>query len=332
MIVCIHISKLVDYRSKENMDKNLKQIVNAAEAVKKKFKKLRNCESENEKSLESIFKPVLNPLNQITNELKHKNISNEVNNVYEEMKIDEPNGWSTLDETIKKNRRSDSFMTPSNSINTSVESDNAISENEYEDEDDGKDESSMSSIHPDGSSWSLSSENIKDIPFGIRHVRGKLMLGSAAVTISDRKILVGEHNYDKTPGLMELLTKRIPNSSVITKDDIMSYKSMLLETNVHRRDYDRNKPIKSNKGKKYLEFIKPLFANDKKTQDSYVQGSGLPILKKWKRNVDYVYWDDPNELVERLKLLIASRDAGNTGLDNEILSIIEELNENGLLN
>jgi hypothetical protein len=39
------------------------------------------------------------------------------------------------------------------------------------------------------------------------------------------------------------------------------------------------------------------------------------------------YWADPNELVDRLKLMIASRDAGHSGHDNEILSIIEELRE-----
>lgn len=44
-----------------------------------------------------------------------------------------------------------------------------------------------------------------------------------------------------------------------------------------------------------------------------------------------LYWDDPNELVERLKLLIASKDAGNTGLDNEIISVVEELRESGII-
>jgi len=41
--------------------------------------------------------------------------------------------------------------------------------------------------------------------------------------------------------------------------------------------------------------------------------------------VDYVHWDDPNELVDRLRLLDASRNAGNNAHDNEILSTIEEL-------
>ncbi|EZA53516.1 hypothetical protein X777_07026 [Ooceraea biroi] len=47
--------------------------------------------------------------------------------------------------------------------------------------------------------------------------------------------------------------------------------------------------------------------------------------------IDYVHWDNPNELVDRLRLLNASRQAGNNSHDNEMLSIIEELREAGLI-
>jgi len=50
--------------------------------------------------------------------------------------------------------------------------------------------------------------------------------------------------------------------------------------------------------------------------------------------IDYVDWDDPNELMDRLPydgLLDASQRAGNNVHDNEMLSIIEELHEAGLI-
>ncbi|XP_072766280.1 uncharacterized protein [Anoplolepis gracilipes] len=47
--------------------------------------------------------------------------------------------------------------------------------------------------------------------------------------------------------------------------------------------------------------------------------------------IDYVHWNDLNELVDRLRLLDASRRAGNNTYDNEIMSIIEELREDGLI-
>jgi len=46
---------------------------------------------------------------------------------------------------------------------------------------------------------------------------------------------------------------------------------------------------------------------------------------------DYVYWDDPNELVDRLQLLAASYQAGNKSHTNEIMSMLEELREAGLI-
>jgi hypothetical protein len=54
-------------------------------------------------------------------------------------------------------------------------------------------------------------------------------------------------------------------------------------------------------------------------------GAALKNLNS--KNVEYVYFDDPNELVERLKLLLSSQMAGHNGHNNEIISIIEELRE-----
>jgi len=43
--------------------------------------------------------------------------------------------------------------------------------------------------------------------------------------------------------------------------------------------------------------------------------------------IDYVHWDDPNDLMDCLRLLDASHRADNNAHDNEMLSIIEELCE-----
>jgi len=59
------------------------------------------------------------------------------------------------------------------------------------------------------------------------------------------------------------------------------------------------------------------------------KGSGL--YKNVFPNTQLVYYDDPNELVTRLNLLIASQSAGNTGVNNEIISILEELRERNLI-
>jgi len=60
-------------------------------------------------------------------------------------------------------------------------------------------------------------------------------------------------------------------------------------------------------------------------------GEGLHMMKLMKPSDkiknSFSYWDDPNELVDRLCLLHASRQAGNTNVSNEILSIESELRQ-----
>ena len=51
------------------------------------------------------------------------------------------------------------------------------------------------------------------------------------------------------------------------------------------------------------------------------------MIAKQNSRPDYIYWDDPNELIDRLRLLMASQAASNPSHNNEIMSIIEELRE-----
>lgn len=52
----------------------------------------------------------------------------------------------------------------------------------------------------------------------------------------------------------------------------------------------------------------------------------LPVGK-----FNYVYYDNLNELVERLKILYANSISGNTSHVNEINSIVEELRESRVI-
>ena len=51
------------------------------------------------------------------------------------------------------------------------------------------------------------------------------------------------------------------------------------------------------------------------------------LIARERNQLRYVYWDYPNELVDQLRLLLASQAAGNSSYTNEIISIIEELRE-----
>ena len=116
----------------------------------------------------------------------------------------------------------------------------------------------------------------------------------------------------------------------IEKDDMHKYKSMLLVTNAHKHKYHSQGRLLSNRRYKYKQVIAPLMSVTPKKQKK--SGKGLPHAMTLNDNaIDYVHWDDPNGLVDRLRLLDASHRAGNNAHDNEILSIIEELREASLI-
>ncbi|VVC44714.1 Hypothetical protein CINCED_3A005287 [Cinara cedri] len=71
-------------------------------------------------------------------------------------------------------------------------------------------------------------------------------------------------------------------------------------------------------GNKYINIISKLFP----------LGKGLRM--KLQKNT-LVYWNDPNELVDRLQILLASQSAKNTVVGNEILLIFEKLLEAGII-
>lgn len=149
-----------------------------------------------------------------------------------------------------------------------------------------------------------------------------MVLGKYKVEVRANRIHIGDKFFSSTPGLLNLLLMSDP--IVYTANDLKVYKQILDYTNVHR--YPNGEIVRDQTNTKYLNIIAKLFPEKKK-------GGALNTLQ-----TDYMihdrnekkhltYWDDPNELVERLKLLVASQSAGHTGHNNEIMSIIEELRE-----
>jgi len=78
--------------------------------------------------------------------------------------------------------------------------------------------------------------------------------------------------YKSTPGLYELIFKRIPDT-IYTENDKLAYKNMLLVTNAHRRNHN---PILGNKGYKYKNIIVSLVSGKIQV------GMGIPCA--WKLN------------------------------------------------
>ena len=127
---------------------------------------------------------------------------------------------------------------------------------------------------------------------------------------------------------MELILLKRP-SNIVNKNDEVTYKKILEASGAH---LNKNGDLKVRNCGKFNEIIARLFNYKGDGISTLVKNSRhntLPRFKVAQRNIftDYRYWDDPNELVDRLRILIAERNAGNNNHDNEILAIIEELRE-----
>jgi len=145
-----------------------------------------------------------------------------------------------------------------------------------------------------------------------KHYDKRITIGNKEVEFNKNSLLIEENEYMLTPGIVRLLFNK--NPSVYTEQDLETYKTILIKTSVH---LTLDNKIKTT-GNKYKNIISKLFPT----------GGGLS-MKLQKHNL--VYWDDPNELVDRLRLLLASKASGNTGVGNEITAILEELLESGLI-
>ncbi|KAG8247889.1 hypothetical protein J6590_108657 [Homalodisca vitripennis] len=161
------------------------------------------------------------------------------------------------------------------------------------------------------------------------------MIGDKRIDIHVDDILIDGKRYKGTPGLYELIVMNIPNDYIYTEEDLNAYADMLRETNVYRVNYSATGKIRSNRGSKYKNIIAPLINRVPTLEDHHMStysdlvnkeatGSGINLTNT---APNYVYFNDPNELVDELRLLLASQQAGNTGHSNEINSIIEELLE-----
>lgn len=147
-----------------------------------------------------------------------------------------------------------------------------------------------------------------------------------------------------TEGLYNMLFMKQPTDYNV--EDEKNWRKMMLLTNAHKKNFKPNARVLATNSKKYQLHIKGLMHDVSVSEDDddndveyerrrksslpAMYGFGYKTLSNNRRE-EYVYWDDPNELVDRLRLLHASQLAGNNSHQNEILSIEEELRESGII-
>lgn len=324
-------------KERKNLSKEIKEL--KKNIRQKHFALTQNVitlEEEREKSL----KPITEPLKQL---LKEGEIKREEIKQAEDVEMDD------IQERLKNKRNLESpyEKTPKRPALQVPEDDNPMmQEDEQEEEEETQPTAEQVLASPEGrksarfykyneSDGFLVKEYMQkffkdpkheiDIVFGPRYVNDVLMLGKYPILFKNDDIIINDVKYEGTPGLYELIFMKHPDFFGYTEDDLSTYGEILKQTKAHI--HAPTGRIKSSKSLKYTKIIRPSIMKPSSLDNA--SGSGLMKLNNFKPN--YIYWNDVNELCERLQLLIASQNAGHTGHRNEILSIIEELHEAGVI-
>ena len=182
-----------------------------------------------------------------------------------------------------------------------------------------------------------------DQTYGIYSKNRRFYMGNKPIIIENNDIRVDNIVYEGTPGFWELITSKKPDPNNYTEEDKEKYQQLVLKTNTayqNNSPTDPKDPSKPNKrGKasksfKWKSLIKPIWEAIKQQdeEDEYKEfeeevpqpstsGTGLTILPS-----------DPNALIDKFDLLFTSQKAGHTGVRNEIVSILDELKRQGVIN
>ena len=159
----------------------------------------------------------------------------------------------------------------------------------------------------------------RDKKFGIRKEKGHHYIGNKHVIVKNNDIIITKTGeiLEGTKGLWELIMSKDPKN--FTDMDYDNYKYLITMSNVlHRGDNPKNPYPKASGSYKWKFLLGPIWFGLKPKKEQ--EGSGVVVIPS-----------DPNALLERLDLLLASQEAGHTGVRNELVSICDELKRQGVL-
>ena len=167
-------------------------------------------------------------------------------------------------------------------------------------------------------------ENKRDTTFGIRKVNGNHYIGNEHVIVEDDDIILVKDGdrFTGTHGLWRLITSKNPNLNKMEWDklDEENYVRLIEKTYVLHHDNNPNSPYpKASKSGKWNNILTHIWHTHGFPEKGY-EGKGVVVIPS-----------DPNALLERLDLLLASQKAGHTGVRNELVSICDELKRQGVL-
>lgn len=279
----------------ESNEQSLKsQLVETVNNIRKKYRDLNRETTELNNALNIQYKPLLDPLN----------------------KIAKATNMQKNDLSFAKNKNDEEH-----DMDCSLECDTEFDESKFFRE--------VPVVSLDRIKYStlpdfLGVINTKehDLFYGVRAKDNGYFIGNTKISFdSEVAVEVCGESFPLTIGLMNLLFLKKPK--YFLNSDLDYYKQIISLTKIHLKSNGKMK--KHMRNEKFCKIIEPMFLKS----GTSLQTDYMEVIRNGK--IDYKYWDNPNELVDRLRLLIASQSAGHTGHNNEIISIIEELREANII-
>ena len=198
----------------------------------------------------------------------------------------------------------------------------ATEEEEDEEEEEEDDEELVGKI-----AYEFLNKPFRDKTFGIRKEGGRHYIGNQHVIVDGNDIIIRKNGerFEGKHGLWELIMSKTPKN--YTDKDYDNYEDLIIMTNALHRGNDEDNPHPEGSGStKWKKLLSPIWYRKKgdvyrfpKKKEGY-EGEGVVVIPS-----------DPNALLERLDLLLASQGAGHTGVRNELVSICDELKRQGVL-
>ena len=323
----------------EGQERLVKKIKSLSDSIRKKNRALRSNISEKEALLESTFKPITTPLKQIGDALTKAEM--------ERNAILPVSSKSEYSEDVKEEK---------NDIDELLQ----LKENESSKEDESEDEMSVGELSEGGYTSTFEDVETDVLPasrlseigldltnkgpltrkyivkmlhsaqpkrnyhsYGARLEDNGLMIGDKKVTTDDDDtIIIEDKRFTGTKGLFELLFTKKPTS--YTQRDLLTFRHILVLTNAHKKNYSSDSPLHRNTSTIYTKVVSKIFP-----KKLHKTSSGKGMKNVFRTNV--IYYNDVNKLVDRLRLLYEAQTAGHTGVDNEIISLTDELRGRGYI-
>lgn len=308
----------------------LSEIKLLSDSIRNKNQALKAGLTERTRYLEETFKPIIDPLNQLNETVRKTPVLRHTEPVKNER---------VTSETESSSKDMDTLSRSSEIIEEDDEDeDNLFEEGHVPSEGQTSESPSNISILSQeiGNKGPLSRKYILQMLHSTRksakyHVYGArlendgLRIGDSAVAVDEKdNIIIKGEIFKGTPGLFELIFKTTPKK--YSKNDLNTFKRICMITNSHRKAYSPSTPIHRNRSEKYKTVISRLFT---KCRGKSAKGKGITMKNLYDTNI--IYYNDVNKLVNRMKLLYESMQAGHNGLDSEMVALTEELKSRGFI-